>query len=121
MRIGGAITPGTYDGFSAYIANDSRYSWQYQLYASGVVGTTPTVKESGVWTTLVPGAHQVLEFTFGDMMVKQVGFDVRANYGLLSAPGSGDSFQTSVVPVPPAVLLGFLGLGLAGVKLRRYV
>jgi hypothetical protein len=31
-----------------------------------------------------------------------------------------DNFQVSVVPVPTAVLLGMLGLGIAGVKLRKY-
>ena len=31
----------------------------------------------------------------------------------------GDMELTVVVPVPPAVLLGMIGLGLAGVRLRR--
>ena len=31
-----------------------------------------------------------------------------------------DNFRISVVPVPAAVILGILGLGIAGIKLRKY-
>jgi hypothetical protein len=32
----------------------------------------------------------------------------------------GPNFQFNVVPVPGAVLLGMLGMGVAGIKLRKY-
>ena len=41
----------------------------------------------------------------------------------LTHPGAGGSSfdaESTVVPVPGAILLGFLGLGAAGLKLRRF-
>jgi len=38
----------------------------------------------------------------------------------LLGPSTSDDFHTSVVPVPGAVLLGILGLGVAGWKLRKF-
>ena len=116
MRIGGSITPGAYDSFLAYIANDDQSAWAYRLYASD--GAT-TVWGS-TWRPLGLGTHTVLELVFASpMTVTSLGFDVEADYSLSPAPSITDAFQTSVVPVPAAVVLGFLGLGLAGVKLRR--
>jgi hypothetical protein len=123
MAIGGAInSPATYDGFSAYIANDSKYEWQYQLYVSDAQNNVHT---PGTWTSIGPGDHLPLTFNFGSTIaVNEVGFYIQGDdFGLGPGhPGNPDGFRTSVVvPVPGAVLLGFLGLGVAGLKLRRFV
>jgi hypothetical protein len=39
---------------------------------------------------------------------------------LIDADSEPDYFHTSVVPVPAAVILGILGMGVAGLKLRKY-
>lgn len=49
-------------------------------------------------------------------------FSTLQDIGFIIETGSstGDTFHTSVVPVPGAVLLGMLGLGAVGIKLRRF-
>lgn len=116
MQIGTAITPGSYTGFGAYVANDNQSTWQYRLYVSD--GTTTL--RSG-WTTLLEDTSAWLEFTFESMTVSALGFEIGANYSLPDAPSRTDTFHTSLVPTPMAVLLGMLGLGVAGLKLRKFV
>jgi hypothetical protein len=117
MRIGGSITPGLYNGFAAYIANDNQSVWQYRLYASDGAA----IVANNVWTPLVPGTSASLELTFPEMTVTEIGFEIQLNHGLPGGPSTADAFFTSVVPVPVpgALLLSLLGLGITGLKLRR--
>jgi hypothetical protein len=116
MRIGAPITPGTYDGFRTYLANDNQSVWEYRLYVSD--GTTVVTGSS--WTALVPGTSTTLALPFPTMMVREVGFEVQADYALADAPSRTDAFKTSVVPVPGALGLVLFGLGV-GLRWRRYV
>jgi hypothetical protein len=53
--------------------------------------------------------------------VTNIGFKIGANLGTSGEVASGEAFDVNVVPVPGAVLLGMLGLGVAGLKLRKLV
>jgi len=114
MRIGAPIVPGVYDGFQAYLANDNQSTWEYRLYVSD--GSTIVTGSS--WTALVPGTSAGLQFGFPAMTVREVGFDIQADYALADAPSITDAFHTSVVPVPGALALALFGLGF-GLRFRR--
>jgi hypothetical protein len=116
MRIGGPLTPNTYDGFRAFVANDDNSSWDYRLYASD----GSTVVTGSTWTTLVPGTAASLQISFPAMTLKEVGFDIRGDYTLPNGPSEFDAFHVSVVPAPGALALVLLGLGV-GWPLRRRV
>ena len=73
--------------------------------------------------TIVQGAPLVLSAdTHGAVSV--VTGAVVTHFGLTleldSTESTPDTFHTSLVPVPGAVLLGMLGLSVAGLKLRRF-
>ncbi len=116
MRIGatGTFGSGTTDSFGAWLGNDDNSAWDVRLVTSA--------GESG-WQTLVPGEFRWLEFDLTSSgYLTMIGFDVRLNTGLTPAPSVSDAFSISaVVPLPAAVLLGMLGLGVAGMKLRKFV
>ena len=111
LSIGTAGGLAGFDSLVIPIANDNDDVYRYHAWVSydnmanmvqgallDLIGdTTGTVS-----VAVVPG-------------VTHYGFDVD-----LLGPSSSDDFHTSVVPVPAAVLLGVLGLGVAGLKLRKY-
>lgn len=80
-----------------------------------------------------PGMDGDPAYDFDDFVaVTGIGYDSKdlSDSGTLSHPfavGSHqiafnvDTYENAVVPVPAAVLLGMLGLGAAGLKLRKYV
>ena len=109
--------PTSMDSFSLAISNDNAQDWQYKLYVQSNTGTGYT--ESAGWTTITghSTAYLTLDltgFSFGSGL-DDIGFIVKLPSGSLD-----DTFHTSVVPVPAAILLGILGLGVAGIKLRKY-
>lgn len=119
----GLSTPGlsgNYAGFMLPLANDNDDIWQYRAYVK--VGDSTTYSDSGIWTDLGPGEFTTLIVNFSTGInfntVTGIGFEIRWNRSLNDT--SGDIFSTSVVPVPAAVLLGILGLGVVGLKLRKY-
>ncbi len=125
-----------YDGISLYIQNDNQSKWSYQLFytiggavdLNGIV-TGGTEFNSGAFVEL-PGLHSSTVLSTGALgggldlgTISNIGFRIQGNHmgGLDGTyPSYSDDFHTSVVPVPGAVLLGFLGLGAAGLKLRRF-
>ncbi len=114
MRIGattGDFTDPTYDSFGAWLANDDNSAWEVRLVTNDVAQDS--------WTPLAPGESVWL--TWGSAALTMIGFDVRLNTSLLPKASPSDSFNISAVPLPAGVLLGMLGLGVAGMKLRKSV
>jgi hypothetical protein len=111
----------TYDeGFLLPIANDNHDVWQYRAYVTD--GSNTAYSNGGSWTTIDAGTAQGLlvpyDFT-AFTATSSLGFEIRWNSSLNNNE-TGDQFATSVVPVPAAVILGVLGLGVVGWKLRRF-
>ena len=108
---------GAYDGFGAWLANDDDDPWDVQLFVSYDGLATKTT--SG-WTTL-SGYSPVTGPTMTFLSMGSIDFSTLTDLGFeVTGPRSVDVFHVSVVPVPAAVLLGLLGLGVAGWKLRRF-
>ena len=115
----GSVT-GTYDTFRSYVANDNDDPWDIALYVDG--GAGPVLSS---FVTVAPNTNTWINFGLGgnvDFSTLNLGVAVRGTFtGLAQAqPSNPDIFHVSVVPVPAAVLLGILGLGVAGLKLRKH-
>jgi hypothetical protein len=107
-----------YDGVISYIENDDEDTWSVQLYYI-IDGTE---YNSGDFVELVGGQSTYLAINdaFNTEDIDEYGFRVMGIMtGKLGNPSQNDAFHISVVPVPGAVLLGMLGLAVAGVKLRK--
>ena len=115
IRIGAdGSSIGDYTGFRTFVGNDNDDIWNVRAFANA---ETPTA-----WVELVPGEGTWLELTFSEAALTTFGIDVMLDTGDGSNdyPSEPDFFHVSVVPVPGAVLLGILGLGAVGIKLRKY-
>ena len=113
---------GTFDGFKLPISNDDNNdTWRYQAYVT--VGDTLTPTYVSGWSTLASGTETDLLVSFNSNIdfatVTGIGFNIEWQPSLNGGDLS-DEYHTSVVPLPTAVLLGILGLGAVGIKLRRY-
>ena len=74
------------------------------------------------WTEVDPGETVRLALDlFAPWSYDEIGLGIRAN--IPGDMGQGTEFDVDIVPVPvpAAVLIGTLGLGVAGLKLRKYV
>ena len=111
---------GLYDSFLLPISNDDDDIWRYQAYVT--VGNTLTPTYVSSWTTLTPETETELLVSFSEIdfsTVTGIGFEIEWKPSINGYKGS-DEYHTSVVPTPTAVLLGILGLGAVGIKLRKY-
>jgi hypothetical protein len=114
-----------YDGISCYFQNDDQSIWSFQLFYVTAEG-----EHASAWAELGGlGGSKVLTASAGapgglDLEdIEKIGFRVMGtDMGGASQghPSYSDDFHVSIVPVPGAILLGLLGLGAAGVKLRRF-
>ncbi|MEJ2648346.1 MAG: hypothetical protein P8016_08080 [Sedimentisphaerales bacterium] len=100
----------SYDQFGSYFANDDDDLWAVNIYVETDVDTY-----SSGFTTIPAHSMTFLSTPVFSGTVSQFGFLV----DYVGDSGS-DNFHLSVVPVPGAVLLGILGLGIAGIKLRKF-
>ena len=114
-----------YGGINAYFQNDNDDNWEVQLWYEDSAG----IHDSGAFAPLAAKGGSVWltafdpDGSFGldldDIM--DIGFNIR---GLLNSigdnPSDPDTFHVSIVPVPGAILLVILGMGVAGIKLRKY-
>lgn len=97
---------GSFDTFEMAVANDDNNDpWNVALYVNGTVGS---------FTTIAPGGTAYLSLNFTGP-VSSFGFEVDD-----PATSGSDNFHISVVPIPAAFLLGILGLGAAGIRLRKF-
>jgi len=112
-----------YTGITSYVQNDNNSTWSVELwyeidsfrYTSGFVPLDGHGGSAWLTTQAVVG----LDLS----MIDDIGFTISAYMdGKGMNPSSPDAFHISVVPVPvpAAVILGMLGLGVAGIKLRKY-
>ena len=111
---------GSYDGYSAWVSNDDDDAWSVRLIAN--VGTGDIYSN---WATLNPGANTTLSMNFAltdfSTSLGGLGFQIQGTFdGASLSPSNPDFFHLSAVPTPTAVLLGILGLGAVGIKLRKY-
>ncbi len=111
-----------YSGIKSYFQNDNDDIWSVELFyitATGVEyksGFTPLAGDGGFdWLTVGAPAGGIDLSTVTD-----IGIRVKADFGGGGLPSPGDAFHVSVVPVPAAVILGILGLSVAGLKLRKH-
>ena len=115
-----------WDGIRSYVENDNQSIWGVQLFYDTTLGLGGEVN-SGAFVPLAPGASTYLtvdalggDGTLNLDDVLLIGIRVQGNMVGGDYPSSSDTFHVSVVPVPGAVLLGILGLGAVGIKLRKY-
>jgi hypothetical protein len=118
----GKVNPGltgSYTGFAGAFSNDNDDPWLVRVYA--YAGNTLYL---GAQTFMTTHSTAFLTVDFGSSLdvatLTQVGFNIMGNFVLGGSPSNPDAYHLSVVPVPAALLLGLLGLGAAGVKLRRF-
>lgn len=118
-----------FDTYRLFIENDNNSKWSVNLYMNTGFTDAPFSEPDnfyqGTWTELGPGESTVLTLDLSGVAnlnhVTNIGFMVGANLSDVDGnPSNSDVFHVSVVPVPAAFLLGILGLGAAGVKLRKH-
>jgi hypothetical protein len=103
-----------FDGYGAAVANDDDDPWTFRLFATDSGGTDYTA-----WTTVNGYGTAGPYLTY--LSIPSVDFSTLTSLGFeIRGDRSMDVFHVSVVPVPAAVLLGMLGLGAAGIRLRKF-
>jgi hypothetical protein len=119
-----------YDGVKVNIYNDNNSKWSFQLYYKDDTDAPvdPLEHVSG-WLELNPGGNGSLFIASASgagaldlSNITELGFRVKGENmgsGDVTYPSASDDFHVTLVPVPGAFLLGMLGLGVAGAKLRR--
>jgi len=103
---------GGYAGLSEGLAD--RHLW---YYATGdASGASPVLVDDGQWR------NYSYDFTapISDWTSVHLMFEDFSGSGGVAGDAYFDNIRLSVVPVPGAVLLGVLGLGAVGLRLRKY-
>jgi len=118
---GNAGLSGSWTGYQSYVQNDNDRGWWVQLFYTDLDNVGNVVDHSSGFVSL--GAYggsaniSVLGVVNDLTTIQDIGFRVKLDQGI---QGDSDTFHVSLVPVPAAVILGILGLGVAGWKLRKY-
>jgi len=116
-----------YTDYYLIVANDNQSIWGVQLhmkaggteYVTGYTDVSPFTSTTLTlnFATATPGG--ITAAALGD--VDDIGFYIRGYLsGTAGYPSDPDNYHISVVPLPAAVILGILGLGVVGIKLRKY-
>jgi hypothetical protein len=120
---------GSSDGITSYFQNDNDNFYSLQLFAvNGSIdadGTITGTEYAGNWEELAgygDSTYLTIDALGLDLStIDFIGFRIQAHIG--AGPGyptQGDVFHISMTPVPTAVILSVLGLGVVGLKLRKY-
>ena len=138
-----------YDGIQFTFENANNSDWEVNIYMNTGYTDSPWLQTDGFyqngWTKIAPFSSAVvtLDFSAADYWlagvsqgtaavanlgyVTNLGFQIGATLEnplvgppLTGNPSNSDTYHMNVVPVPGAVLLGMLGLSLAGIKLRKH-
>jgi len=122
-----ALDGDPYDGIKAYLQNDDQSIWSFQLFYDD---PTDGGERASAWVELagLGGSADLTAPATGTGVldlddITNIGIRVKGNNMGGTNPGYpsySDDFHVSVVPVPAALLLGLLGMGVAGLKLRRF-
>jgi hypothetical protein len=109
---------GNYDAYVLPIANDDDDVFKYRSFIVTSQGAITSNWTSGIGTgdttTLTIDTTGI---DYSD--ITSIGFVIQWDRSL-NGNRAGDDYNTSVVPVPGAILLGLLGMSAAGMKLRRF-
>jgi hypothetical protein len=115
-----------FDTYYLPFGNDDNSKWSARLFLATSGGGTYTSD----WTEVAIGNSAVLQLSLAGVSdlthVTGIGFDLGGTMnggaigGVPGNPSNPDDFHVSVVPVPAALILGLLGMGAAGLKLRRF-
>jgi hypothetical protein len=111
-------TPGDLGGYAGLSAGlPGSHKWYYGT--NTVSGAAPVLVDDGQWHSYrydfmapVPGVGSTIHLMFEDFYAQ--------GYPLNNVAGDVYFDDIALVPVPGAVLLGILGLGAVGVKLRKF-
>ena len=118
------------DGITSYFQNDNDNNYSLQLFyvVGGSIDSAGNITGSEYhsdWLDL-PGygasAYLTVDYVGLDLStIDYLGFRVLAEIGKGTGyPTQEDKFHISMTPIPTAVILGILGLGVVGIKLRKY-
>ena len=112
---------GVFDGITSFFANDDDDIWSIQLF---FVDSGNIERNSGAFVPLGTddSTYLTVNQAIPDMsLIKDIGIRIQGNLtNLNDNPSDPDGFHISTVPTPTAVILGILGLGAVGIKLRKY-
>lgn len=112
----GVLPVGPFTGFVLPISNDDNQGWNYRTF---VTTSTTYYSPWGLLAADTTGAFTTALMPETDFStLTGIGFEIKWIYS--AGDSIGDTFHTSVVPVPGAILLGMLGLSVAGIKLRKF-
>ena len=142
-----AIAPdlSSYDGYALTFHNTNNSEWLVNVFINtGWQPSEDDIYAQNGWTTIGKNEVKTVVLDFDNCEtwtndsydgtgmtvtnlshVTNIGFQVAGNmdehpfYSELN-PTNPDTYHMDVVPVPGAVLLAFLGLSAAGIKLRRF-
>jgi hypothetical protein len=116
----------SYDGFLLPVANDDDDTWQYRAYVTTATGGVPEDTAATLYSGWSEGIGEDERATLVALTpgldystVTGIGFEIRWAVSM-NGERIQDVYSTSVVPVPAAVILGILGMGVAGLKLRKF-
>ncbi len=120
-----------YTDYGMAFVNDNDDIWSVNLYMNtgwidpGSWSPEFDTFSENAWTVLAPGATTYVSMSLAGIPyldhVTNIGFQIGATMDNVGGnPSPSDAFHVSAVPVPGAFLLGILGLGAVGIKLRKF-